>query len=84
MLLLGFGKSIGACIIADDVVIPIEIGMIKFSKKERLMDRLSKETMKADDLKLWLEAVYQAVDLWRDVLHPDRSTWKIVRRESLG
>ena len=32
LLFLGFGTSIGTCVIADDTVVPIEIGMIKFSK----------------------------------------------------
>ena len=71
LLFLGFGTSIGTCIIADDVVIPIEIGKIKFSKTERFMDRLSKESMKKDGIKVWLEAVHEAVALLRDVFHPD-------------
>lgn len=71
LLFLGFGTSIGTCVIADDTVIPIEIGMIKFSKKERFRDRLSKESLKMDGIKPWLEAVHEAVVLLRDVFHPD-------------
>lgn len=71
LLFLGFGTSIGTCMIADDVVIPIEIGMIKFSKKERFLDRLSKEALRNQGIKPWLEAVHEAVELLQDVFHPD-------------
>ncbi|MDD5198611.1 MAG: hypothetical protein PHC88_02310 [Terrimicrobiaceae bacterium] len=71
LLFLGFGTSVGTCIIADDIVVPIEIGMIKFSNNERFMDRLSKEALKEYGIKTWLEAVQEAVELLRDVFHPD-------------
>lgn len=73
LLFLGFGTSIGTCLIADDTVIPIEIGLIKFSKKERFMDRLSKEALKKDGVKPWLEAVHEAVELLQDVFGPDET-----------
>lgn len=73
LLFMGFGTSIGTSIIADDVVVPIEIGMIKFSRKERFMDRLSKEALKKDGVELWLEAVHEAVELLFDVFHPDET-----------
>lgn len=71
LLFMGFGTSIGTCVIADDVLLPIEIGMIKFSRKERFMDRLSKESLKKDGPEPWLEAVHEAVELLRDVFAPD-------------
>lgn len=71
LLFMGFGTSIGTCVIADDIVLPIEIGMIKFSRKERFMDRLSKESLKKDGPEIWLEAVQEAVELLRDVFAPD-------------
>lgn len=73
LLFLGFGTSIGTCVIADDTVLPVEIGLIKFSRKERFMDRLSKEALKKDGIKPWLEAVQEAVELLRDVFHPDET-----------
>ena len=71
LLFMGFGTSIGTCMIADDTVLPVEIGLIKFSKNERFMDRLAKEALKKDGVKVWLEAVQEAVELLRDVFHPD-------------
>jgi polyphosphate glucokinase len=73
LLFLGFGTSIGTCMIADDTVVPIEIGMIKFSKNERFMDRLCKETLKEKGIKPWIEAVHEAVALLQDVFHPDET-----------
>lgn len=73
LLFLGFGTSIGTCVIADDTLIPIEIGLIKFSRKERFLDRLSKEALKEGGIKLWLEAVNEAVELLRDVFRPDET-----------
>ena len=73
MLFLGFGTSVGACLIVDDRVVPIEIGLIKLTRKERLMDRLSKETLKADGSEAWLEAVQEAVEMMQDVFHPDET-----------
>lgn len=73
LLFLGFGTSIGTCLIADNTVIPIEIGLIKFSKKERFMDRLSKVALKNDGIKPWTEAVLEAVELLQDVFGPDET-----------
>ena len=42
LLFLGFGTSIGATVIVDDIVVPIEVGLIKLSRKTRLMDRVTK------------------------------------------
>ena len=71
LLFLGFGTSIGTCVIADDIVIPVEIGMIKFSKKEHFRDRLSKEALKEGGIKTWQVAVQEAVELLSDVFQPD-------------
>ena len=73
LLFLGFGTSIGTAMIADDTVVPIEIGLIRFSKNERFMDRLSKEALKEKGVKLWIEAVQEAVELLQDVFHPDET-----------
>ena len=73
LLFLGFGTSIGTCLIADDTVLPIEIGLIRFSKNDRFMDRLSKEALKEKGVKPWIEAVHEAVELLQDVFHPDET-----------
>lgn len=70
LLFLGFGTSIGACLIADDTVIPIEIGLLRLSKKIRLMDALSKKALRAHGEKAWASSVIKSVILLQDVFHP--------------
>jgi len=71
LLFLGFGTSIGACIIADDVVVPIEIGLIKISADDCLVDRVSKKALKKHGLGPWIRAVEETVELLGDVFQPD-------------
>ena len=70
LLFLGFGTSIGTSIIADDVVIPVEVGMIRMSRKETFVDRLSKAALKEHGVEVWAEAVHEAVELMQDVFNP--------------
>jgi len=73
LLFLGFGTSIGTCMIVDNTILPIEIGLIKFSKSDRFMDRLSKEALKEKGVKPWIDAVHEAVEVLQDVFHPDET-----------
>jgi len=70
LLFLGFGTSTGAALIADDVVIPFEIGMLKLTKRDRFMDRLTREAF-VKNPKRWLPAAYEAIEIMRDVFKPD-------------
>jgi polyphosphate glucokinase len=71
LLFLGLGTSTGTTIIVDDAVIPIEIGMLKLTRKGRFMDLLSKEALKADGLEAWAKSAHEAVSLLRNVFNPD-------------
>ena len=73
LLFLGLGTSIGTAVIVDDIVVPIEVGLIKLSRKERLMDRLSKVALKRDGENHWTEAVVEAVELLQNVFKPDET-----------
>lgn len=73
MLFMGFGTSTGTAVVVDDVVVPIEIGMMKLTKTSRLMDRVTKAALKADGKGPWLEAVHEAIELLQDVFHPDET-----------
>lgn len=73
LLFLGFGTSVGTSIIADDVIVPIEIGLIRLSRNKRFMDRLSKVGLKRDGVDVWLEALHEAVELLQDVFRPDET-----------
>ncbi len=73
LLFLGLGTSVGTSVIVDDNLIPIEIGMIKLSKKDRFLDRLSKAALKEGGQAKWLAAVHEAVKMMQDVFHPDET-----------
>jgi len=70
MLFVGFGTSVGTSIIADDVIIPIEVGLIPFSRKENFVSQLSKEARKRNGQSQWQEAVHQAIFLLQDIFWP--------------
>lgn len=71
LLFLGLGTSVGATVIADDTVVPLEIGMMPLSKSEAFMDRLSKEAMNTNGKRRWQKAAARAVALLRDIFWPD-------------
>ncbi|HEY5704138.1 MAG TPA: hypothetical protein VIS96_01025 [Terrimicrobiaceae bacterium] len=73
LLYLGLGTSIGATIIVDDIVVPIEVGLIKLTRKQRLMDRLSKVALKRDGRQQWRAAVIEAVELLQNVFRPSQT-----------
>ncbi len=70
MLFMGFGTSTGTTIIADDTVIPVEIGSIKFTRHSRFVHRLTKEALKRGGRRRWLTAVNEAIELLKDVFFP--------------
>lgn len=70
MLFVGFGTSVGAALVADGVVVPVELGLIPFSRRHTFMSRLSKAARRADGQERWEKAVHRAVALLRDVFWP--------------
>jgi polyphosphate glucokinase len=71
LLFLGLGTSVGAAIIADDTIVPLEIGMMPLSKSEGFMDRLSKEALNSLGKRRWQKSVQRAVTLLHDIFWPD-------------
>ena len=71
MLFVGLGTSVGAALIADDCVVPLEIGIMRLSKSEGFMDRLSKEALETLGKARWQKSVSRALALLRDVFWPD-------------
>ena len=71
MLFLGFGTSTGAAIIVDDVLIPLEIGMLRLTRRTRFMDALSNEARQKKGRKPWLKAAYEAIEMMQDVFKPE-------------
>lgn len=71
MLFVGLGTSVGAALVADDTVVPLEVGIMHLSKSERFMDRLSKEALNTDGKRRWQRSVERAMALLRDVFGAD-------------
>jgi len=70
MLFMGFGTSTGATYIIHDVLVPLEIGLLRLAKRGQFMDRLCKEYLKGEGRKKWLHHVYDAVAILQDVFKP--------------
>ncbi len=61
MLFIGFGTSIGATLVADGVIVPMEVGLIPLKSGEPFMARLTKEARKRDGDKRWGKAWRQGL-----------------------
>lgn len=71
MLFIGFGTSTGATLIVDDVVVPMEIGMLKITRSQRFMHKLTNEARKEEGMEDWMATLKEAVELLQDVFRPD-------------
>lgn len=70
MLFVGFGTSVGAALIADDVIVPVELGLIPFSRRHTFMSRLAKVARRAQGHRRWQQDVHQAIKLLKDIFWP--------------
>jgi predicted NBD/HSP70 family sugar kinase len=70
MLFVGFGTSIGSALVADDTIIPMELGLIPFSKRATFMTRLTKEARRKLGQKRWQRYAHEAIALLQDVFWP--------------
>ena len=71
MLFVGLGTSIGASLVADDVIVPVELGLLRLKNGDPFMTRLTKEARKRDGNKAWMKAANHAIALLQDVFFPD-------------
>ena len=70
MLFVGFGTSVGSALIADDVIVPVELGLIPFSRRQTFMSRLTKEARREYGHTRWQKNVHAAVSLLQDIFWP--------------
>lgn len=70
MLFVGLGTSVGASLVVDGVVVPLELGLIPLGRKGTFMTRLAKVARKRGGQKRWQKAVEEAVALLGDVFWP--------------
>ena len=61
MLFLGLGTGLGSTLILDEVVVPLELGQLRYSEDKTLEDVLGKESLKKMGSKKWEAAVHAAV-----------------------
>ncbi len=71
MLFVGFGTSIGGAVVADDVIVPIELGLVSLRNGEPFLKRLTKVARKENGGKKWQRDVEEAVILLQDVFWPE-------------
>jgi len=71
MLFLGFGTSTGAALVVDDIIIPLEIGILRLTRRTRFMDALCDAARQRNGRKRWLNWVYEAVAMMQDVFRPE-------------
>ena len=71
MLFVGLGTSVGACLIVDDVIVPVEVGLLRLSKGQGFMDRLSKKALDEKGRGRWQRSVERALFYLRDLFWPD-------------
>jgi len=70
MLFMGFGTSIGAAFVTHGVLVPLELGLLRLSRRGRFMDRLSKEFLRREGKKRWRRYVNEAIPILQDVFRP--------------
>lgn len=71
MLFLGFGTSTGAALIVDDVIIPLEIGMLRLTRRTCFMDRLCDDARQRFGRKRWMKSACEAIEMMQDVFRPE-------------
>ena len=62
MLFLGLGTGLGSTLILDEVVVPLELGQLRYSRSKTLEDVLGKQALKEDGPEKWATAVLGAID----------------------
>jgi predicted NBD/HSP70 family sugar kinase len=72
LLFLTLGHRVGAALIADDTILPLQLGHMPLSKSEMLMERLGREGLKTNGKRRWQKSVERAVKLLQDIFRPDR------------
>ena len=72
LLFLSLGTSVGTALIADDVIIPMEAGNLRFTKSVGFADRLKRDSLSEIGHKAWEKSVWKAVGLLRQCFFPDQ------------
>jgi polyphosphate glucokinase len=74
MLFLGLGTGLGSALVADRVLVPLELGCVPYNDRESMFERLGKAGLKRRGKKSWRKSVYKAVELLREITAADHIT----------
>lgn len=70
MMFLGLGTSIGATLIVHHEIMPLNLGTMRYPSGRTFAQRLSKKALKTKGRRTWRKAVYQAVEIVREIFDP--------------
>jgi hypothetical protein len=71
MLFLGLGTGLGSALVADRVLVPLELGNLRYTRKATLFDRLGKQGLKRRGKKAWLRVVFDVTKMLRTATGAD-------------
>jgi polyphosphate glucokinase len=71
MLFLGLGTGLGSALVANHVIVPLELGTLRLRGNETLFDRLGKEGLERSGEEAWAEAVRDTAQHLRDAFLAD-------------
>jgi polyphosphate glucokinase len=71
MLFLGLGTGIGSALIAENVVIPLELGALRMRRKETLSVQLGREGLAAIGKREWRKRLAQVVETFVTAFNVD-------------
>jgi polyphosphate glucokinase len=71
MLFLGLGTGLGSALVANHVIVPLELGRLRLRGNETLFDRLGKEGRERNGGKAWTDAVIDTAEHLRDAFVAD-------------
>lgn len=71
MLFLGFGTGIGATVIVDDVIIPMELGNLRLSRRLSFKDVLGNDGRQRLGRRRWRKMAMDAIAIVHDVFGPE-------------
>jgi polyphosphate glucokinase len=71
MLFLGLGTGLGSTLVADRVIVPLELGLLPYTQSETLGERLGKTGLARYGLRTWTEAVTRAAEMLRSAFAAD-------------
>ncbi len=62
MLFVGLGTGLGSALILDDVIVPLELGDLSYSKGRALVDVLGQAALESTNPRRWEKAVHNVVN----------------------